>query len=162
MLASADLTGLQWRFLLGKCAVGHALEIWNVAWDGNMQTLVLGTQHAGLGSGESFEIFWSDWEPIMLFTEVICCLVWLLKHRKTDQTLVYLDASIVPFPNSNKMCLKLSEEQLLIWCKEHFQHGRTIPFFPKFDYFFGPCHNFFPLSSVQIIIIPACCLLCVL
>ena len=24
------------------------------------------------------------------------------------------------------------------------------------------CHNFFPLSSVQIIIIPACCLLCVL
>ena len=28
--------------------------------------------------------------------------------------------------------------------------------------FFSPCHNFFPLSSVQIIIIPACCLLCVL
>ena len=28
--------------------------------------------------------------------------------------------------------------------------------------FFCPCHNFFPLSSVQIIIIPACCLLCVL
>ena len=25
-----------------------------------------------------------------------------------------------------------------------------------------PCHNFFPLSSVQIIIIPACWLLCVL
>ena len=24
------------------------------------------------------------------------------------------------------------------------------------------CHNFFPLSSVQIIFIPACCLLCVL
>ena len=24
------------------------------------------------------------------------------------------------------------------------------------------CHNFFSLSSVQIIIIPACCLLCVL
>ena len=24
------------------------------------------------------------------------------------------------------------------------------------------CHNFFPLSSVQIIIVPACCLLCVL
>ena len=24
------------------------------------------------------------------------------------------------------------------------------------------CHNFSPLSSVQIIIIPACCLLCVL
>ena len=28
--------------------------------------------------------------------------------------------------------------------------------------FFSPCHNFFPLSSVQINIIPACCLLCVL
>ena len=39
-------------------------------------------------------------------------------------------------------------------------NGGTIPFFPKFD-FFCPCHNFFPLSSVQIIIIPACCLLCV-
>ena len=24
------------------------------------------------------------------------------------------------------------------------------------------CHNFFPLSSVQILFIPACCLLCVL
>ena len=24
------------------------------------------------------------------------------------------------------------------------------------------CHNFFPLSSVQIMVIPACCLLCVL
>ena len=29
-------------------------------------------------------------------------------------------------------------------------------------FFFCPCHNSFPLSSVQIIIIPACCLLCVL
>ena len=29
-------------------------------------------------------------------------------------------------------------------------------------HFFCTCHNFFPLSSVQIIIIPACCLLCVL
>ena len=38
--------------------------------------------------------------------------------------------------------------------------GRLYHFFPKFD-FFCPCHNFFPLSSVQIIIIPACCLLCV-
>ena len=28
--------------------------------------------------------------------------------------------------------------------------------------FFPTCHNFFPLSSVQIIITPACCLLCVL
>ena len=29
-------------------------------------------------------------------------------------------------------------------------------------YFFCTCHNFFLLSSMQIIIIPACCLLCVL
>ena len=33
--------------------------------------------------------------------------------------------------------------------------------FPKLS-FFLTCHNFFPLSSVQIIIILACCLLCVL
>ena len=38
----------------------------------------------------------------------------------------------------------------------------TIPYFPKIWFFFSPCHNFFPLSSVQINIIPACCLLCVL
>ena len=40
--------------------------------------------------------------------------------------------------------------------------GGTIPFFPKLAFFFCTCHNFSPLSSVQIIIIPACCLLCVL
>ena len=34
--------------------------------------------------------------------------------------------------------------------------------FPKFALFFVPVITFFPLSSVQIIIIPACCLLCVL
>ena len=34
--------------------------------------------------------------------------------------------------------------------------------FPETFIFFLTCHNFFPLSSVQIIIIPACCLLCVL
>ena len=41
--------------------------------------------------------------------------------------------------------------------------GGNTPFFPKFVFFFFcNCHNFSPLSSVQIIIIPACCLLCVL
>ena len=40
--------------------------------------------------------------------------------------------------------------------------GGLTHFPPKFAHFFGTCHNFFPLSSVQIIIIPACCLLCVL
>ena len=34
--------------------------------------------------------------------------------------------------------------------------------FPEICIFFCNCHNVFPLSSVQIIIIPACCLLCVL
>ena len=33
---------------------------------------------------------------------------------------------------------------------------------PKFAHFFVPIITFFSLSSVQIIIIPACCLLCVL
>ena len=32
----------------------------------------------------------------------------------------------------------------------------------KLEHIFVTCHNFFSLSSVQIIIIPACCLLCVL
>ena len=32
----------------------------------------------------------------------------------------------------------------------------------KLHIYFLTCHNFFSLSSVQIIIIPACCLLCVL
>ena len=37
------------------------------------------------------------------------------------------------------------------------------PIFPRnFQFFFCSCHNFFSLSSVQIIFIPACCLLCVL
>ena len=38
----------------------------------------------------------------------------------------------------------------------------VIPFFLKLAFFFCTCHNFFPLSSVQVIIIPACCLLSVL
>ena len=33
---------------------------------------------------------------------------------------------------------------------------------PKFEHIFVAVITFFPLSSVQIIIIPACCLLCVL
>ena len=40
--------------------------------------------------------------------------------------------------------------------------GGLYHIFRKFDFFSSPCHNFFPLSSVQINIIPACCLLCVL
>ncbi len=40
--------------------------------------------------------------------------------------------------------------------------GGNMPFVPEICTFFCTCHNFFLLSSVQIIIIPACCLLCVL
>ena len=40
--------------------------------------------------------------------------------------------------------------------------GGIYHFSPKFAHFFFTCHTFFPLSSVQIIIIPAYCLLCVL
>ena len=40
--------------------------------------------------------------------------------------------------------------------------GGTVPYFPKIAYIFLTSHNFFSLSSGQIIIIPACCLLCVL
>ena len=46
-----------------------------------------------------------------------------------------------------------------------FLKGRTTPETTKFDRNLNTylsCHNFFPLSSVQILFIPACCLLCVL
>ena len=48
----------------------------------------------------------------------------------------------------------------LIASKWHLRGYYTI--FPEICKFFCTCHNFSPLSSVQIIIIPACCLLCVL
>ena len=41
-------------------------------------------------------------------------------------------------------------------------NGGLYHFSPKFAHFFGTCYNFPPLSSVQIIIILTCCLLCVL
>ena len=50
------------------------------------------------------------------------------------------------------------------WCTPRVlrtQLGR-LHHFSRNLHFFCTCHNFFPLSSVQIIIIPACCLLCVL
>ena len=40
--------------------------------------------------------------------------------------------------------------------------GGTIPKTNEIVTHICSCHNFFSLSSVQIIIIPACCLLCVL
>ena len=66
------------------------------------------------------------------------------------------------------LCQKLIEERK----KSQFSYyicvhrgkgsGRLHHFSPKLSVFFCSCHNFFPLSSVQIIFIPACCLLCVL
>ena len=40
--------------------------------------------------------------------------------------------------------------------------GGTIPFNNEIFTHICSCHNFFPLSSVQILLLPACCLLCVL
>ena len=40
--------------------------------------------------------------------------------------------------------------------------GGTIPKTNEIVKNICSCHNFFPLSSVQIMFIPACCLLCVL
>ena len=40
--------------------------------------------------------------------------------------------------------------------------GGTGPFTTEILTHICSCHNFFPLSSVQILLIPACCLLCVL
>ena len=41
-------------------------------------------------------------------------------------------------------------------------NGGTIPETNEIVTHICSCHNFFPLSSVQILLIPACCLLCVL
>ena len=40
--------------------------------------------------------------------------------------------------------------------------GESIPFTTEILTHICSCHNFFPLSSVQILLLPACCLLCVL
>ena len=40
--------------------------------------------------------------------------------------------------------------------------GGTLPETNEIVTHICSCHNFFPLSSVQILFIPACCLLCVL
>ena len=47
----------------------------------------------------------------------------------------------------------LAKNQSLLYFR-----GGTTPFFPETFSFFCSCHNFFSLSSVQIIFIPACCL----
>ena len=54
------------------------------------------------------------------------------------------------------------EQSQVSWVIPEHLMGGLYPFSRNLITFFCPCHNFFPLSSVQIIIIPACCLLCVL
>ena len=53
------------------------------------------------------------------------------------------------------------EPGLTTGCEHHIKGG-TIPKTNEIVKNICSCHNFFPLSSVQIIFIPACCLLCVL
>ena len=48
------------------------------------------------------------------------------------------------------------------WYDDVWRKGRDYPTALRNLKHICGCHNFFPLSSVQIIIIPACCLLCVL
>ena len=57
--------------------------------------------------------------------------------------------------------LKFPLEQRLAQCV-YGPRGDYPSFLRNLHFFFCTCHNFPPLSSVQIIIIPACCLLCVL
>ena len=54
---------------------------------------------------------------------------------------------------------KYLEDQVIHACQ---LKGGTTPETNEIVTNICSCHNFFPLSSVQIIFIPACCLLCVL
>ena len=47
-------------------------------------------------------------------------------------------------------------------CQQRLTLGGTTPETNEIVTNICSCHNFFPLSSVQILFIPACCLLCVL
>ena len=44
----------------------------------------------------------------------------------------------------------------------YFRKGGLDHLLPKFEHIFVAVITFFPLSSVQILLLPACCLLCVL
>ena len=47
-------------------------------------------------------------------------------------------------------------------CKLKLKQGGALPETNEIVTLICSCHNFFSLSSVQILFIPACCLLCVL
>ena len=62
-------------------------------------------------------------------------------------------------------CVEAEGESLpldLSYDREGVRGGGAIPETNEIVTHICSCHNFFPLSSVEIIIIPACCLLCVL
>ena len=83
-------------------------------------------------------------------TAVIPCYPYARQDKK-DKVCVFLLSCMVVNSGGRAMVGSFRKEE-----------GGTIPFSPKLFVLFCTCHNFFPLSSVQIIIIPACCLLCVL
>ena len=60
------------------------------------------------------------------------------------------------------MALRVEVCGIWLWLWRCVEYGGTIPKTNEIVTNICSCHNFFPLSSVQIIIIPACCLLCVL
>ena len=80
-------------------------------------------------------------------------LILLLGYEETDYEAIFGICIII---NKNLHCSIIIVIILTMW-KGGLSQSSEIGFF-----FFCTCHNFFPLSSVQIIIIPACCLLCVL
>ena len=60
------------------------------------------------------------------------------------------------------MAVELERAQLGVKLEGCWGHGETIPFTIEIRTHICSCHNFSLLSSVQILLIPACCLLCVL
>ena len=56
----------------------------------------------------------------------------------------------------------LLNEIMVILNQQGLVRGDYTIFLRNLHIFFCTCHNSFPLSFLQIIIIPACCLLCVL
>ena len=61
-----------------------------------------------------------------------------------------------------KVVNKLREGGGFGWWEEYMFKGGTTPETNEIVTNICSCHNFFSLSSVKIIFIPACCLLCVL
>ena len=76
---------------------------------------------------------------------------WPSLHGKREMMDIFCQQAI---PDDSDVQESLQQQEIF--------KGRLHHFPPKLSVFFFSCHNFFSLSSVQIIFIPACCLLCVL